>query len=74
MIKFTILDKIEYPLRLNKIVKYIPYERNIFDRRKKQSTVIVSYYDNNNVEYRKSYHNKINTLLKDFIIPNILNK
>ena len=72
--KFTILDKIEYPLVLNKVIKYIPNERNNFDRRKKQSTVIVSYYDNNDIEYRKAYHNKSYTPIKDFIIPKLLSK
>ncbi len=68
---FTIMDKIKFPLRLNKIVKYIPKERNTFDRRKKQSTVIVSYYDSNNIEYRKALHDKPYKPLEEFIIPDI---
>ena len=72
--KFTILDKIEYPLVLNKVIKYIPNERNNFDRRKKQSTMIASYYDKNGIEYRKAYHEKPYYPIIDFDIPKIIDK
>ena len=72
--KFTILDKMEYPLKFSKIVKYIPKERNTFDRRKKQSTLILSYYDCNNFEYRKAIHKKPYTPVNDFLISPIIHK
>ena len=56
-------------LRFAGIVKYIPKEKNNFDRRKKQATIIASYYDDNNQEYRRSYHEKPYTTIDKFIIP-----
>ena len=60
----------------NKLEKYHPDARDIQDNRKKISYAVFSYFDENNIEYRKKFIQPKNTPEMKFwdIAPKIINK
>ncbi len=60
------ISKIKSLIKRDRVVKYYPETRDIYDRRRKVARAVFAYFGYSGVEYRKSYQMAIHTPLERF--------